>query len=33
LGGILWRFKEANGRQQIIPVIGIVTGIVLTVLG
>lgn len=31
--GSLWLFKEANGRQKIIPVIGIVTGIVLTVAG
>lgn len=31
--GSLWLFKEANGRQKIIPVLGIVTGIVLTVLG
>ncbi len=31
--GSLWLFKEANGRQKIIPVIGIVTGIVLTVVG
>jgi bacterial/archaeal transporter family protein len=31
--GSLWLFKEANGRQKIIPVCGIVTGIVLTVIG
>jgi len=31
--GSLWLFKEANGRQKIAPVIGIVTGIVLTVVG
>lgn len=31
--GSLWLFKEANGRQKIIPVIGIVAGIVLTVVG
>ena len=31
--GSLWLFKEANGRQKIVPVIGIVTGIVLTVVG
>lgn len=31
--GSLWLFKEANGRQKIVPVIGIVAGIVLTVVG
>ncbi|CAM2852321.1 DMT family transporter [Rariglobus hedericola] len=31
--GSLWLFKEANGRQKIIPVLGILTGIVLTVVG
>jgi bacterial/archaeal transporter family protein len=31
--GSLWFFKEANGRQKIIPVLGILTGIVLTVIG
>jgi bacterial/archaeal transporter family protein len=31
--GSLWLFKEANGRQKIVPVLGIVTGIVLTVVG
>jgi drug/metabolite transporter (DMT)-like permease len=31
--GSIWLFKEANGRQKIVPVLGIVTGIVLTVLG
>lgn len=31
--GSVWLFKEANGRQKIIPVLGIVAGIVLTVVG
>lgn len=31
--GSLWLFKEANGRQKILPVLGILTGIVLTVAG
>ncbi len=31
--GSVWLFREANGRQKLLPVLGIVTGIVLTVLG
>jgi bacterial/archaeal transporter family protein len=31
--GSLWLFKESNGRQKIVPVLGIITGIVLTVVG
>ena len=31
--GSLWLFREANGRQKLPAVLGIVTGIVLTVLG
>jgi len=31
--GSLWLFREGNGRQKLLPVLGIVTGIVLTVLG
>jgi bacterial/archaeal transporter family protein len=31
--GSLWLFHESNGRQKLVPVLGIVTGIVLTVLG
>jgi transporter family protein len=31
--GSIWLFRESNGRQKLVPVLGIVTGIVLTVLG
>ncbi len=31
--GSVWLFKETNGRQKIVPVLGILTGIVLTILG
>lgn len=31
--GSVWLFRETNGRQKLAPVLGIVTGIVLTVLG
>ena len=31
--GSVWLFREANGRQKLIPVLGIFAGIVLTVLG
>jgi len=31
--GSVWLFHESNGRQKLVPVLGIVTGIVLTVLG
>lgn len=31
--GSVWLFKEGNGRQKLVPVFGIVAGIMLTVLG
>jgi drug/metabolite transporter (DMT)-like permease len=31
--GSVWLFHEANGRQKIVPVLGIIAGIVLTVAG
>lgn len=31
--GSVWLFRESNGRQKLVPVLGIVTGIVLTVVG
>ena len=31
--GSIWLFRESNGRQKLVPVLGIITGIVLTVVG